>query len=197
MTTNPESLRGKVQDYLSLVPKSMCDDQEHTVKDLSLLDLSTSGTDSKPAETSSSLSRNNSQIPHEEKHGDRENGNYGCVLEISEGRVEVHRATDMPEDVLYTVRNRIKLAVVEVASGYELLGQVSVAKFENRNAAGDVKESVFGSELQEAAVRHDVACKEALAAARNVSLNWYSVSASCQGEQTRADIEKRLNSLTV
>jgi hypothetical protein len=197
MDRHTESLHVKVQECLTLEPKSMCDDQEPTANDLSSPDFSNSGTDSKGNETSSIISRNNPQIRHEEKHGVTEKGRYEYVLEISEGQMETHRATGMAEDIQYEASERIKLAVNKVASGYQLLGKVRVAKFETRNEADDVNRSVLASELQEAAGRHEVACKEALAAARNVaSLSIYCLSASCQDKQTRADVVERLNSLT-
>jgi hypothetical protein len=167
----------------------MFDNQETTPKDFSLRDLSTSGTNSKPAEEPSTTSRNNSQTPHEKKQEDEEN-NCGYVLNVPEGDRKFQTATDMPEEQLHVARKRLIIAVEKTASGYELLGEARVVMYETRNAAADVKASVRASELQEATIRHEMACKEALASARNMArlIGTYA-SVSCQDKEL-------LNSLT-
>jgi hypothetical protein len=174
----------------------MCGNQERRPKGLSLPDLSTSGTSSKLAETPCNPSKNSSQTRDERKHADEENGKSGHVFNVSKGETKFRRATDMSEE-LDAAQEQLQIAVEETASGFELLGKVSVAKYKTRNAAGDIRESVCATELQEAALRHEMACKEAFAFARNVArLIGSYASVGSEDKPMYAEVTEELNTLT-
>lgn len=177
MYKNPESLHKTALDCLNLVPKMMHDDQISELKDLSLQDLSISGSSSETPETPSCFSENNSQTRHGNQLAEQ-NCNSGHGILMHESWREFQRKYTLQEHL--DARKKLDMATEKLTSGYKLLGQATVAVYKTLSAVAEG--SPYASELNEANIRHEMACKEALTVIRSVK-HHVEFCSRCQKDQ--------------
>lgn len=169
----------------------MHNDQISELKDLSLQYLSISGSSSETPETPSCFSENNSQTHHGNQLAEK-NCNSGYGIQMYEScRESQRKCTALQEHS--DAWKKLDMATAKTTSGYKLLGQATVAVYKTLSAVAEG--SPYASELNEATIRHEMACKEAFAVIRSVK-HHVEFCSRCQKDQMCAESCDRFHILT-